>query len=71
MIEGSGSGRPKNTWIRIRIRIRIRNTGCLKGGRDVIAQKSVLLSVLCVRKYFFRIRIRFRGSVIIRIQEAN
>ncbi len=28
MIEGSGSGRPKNTWIRwIRIRIRIRNTG--------------------------------------------
>ncbi len=27
MIEGSGSGRPKNTWIRwIRIRIRIRNT---------------------------------------------
>jgi hypothetical protein len=28
MIEGSGSRRPKNTWIRwIRIRIRIRNTG--------------------------------------------
>jgi hypothetical protein len=27
MIEGSGSRRPKNTWIRwIRIRIRIRNT---------------------------------------------
>jgi hypothetical protein len=27
MIEGSGSGRPKNMWIRwIRIRIRIRNT---------------------------------------------
>jgi hypothetical protein len=27
MIEGSGSGRPKNTWIRwIRIRILIRNT---------------------------------------------
>jgi hypothetical protein len=59
MIEGSGSSKPKNTWIRwIRIRIRIRNTA---PSELVFGAKLQVLRTVKFQnsKLFLKIQIRY------------